>query len=309
MIAVFGANGFIGKHVTRELVASGRPVTAVARQLDDDVRGDLVRPVLCDLRDLDVVTEALAGVDTVIQLMGSSTPAQGNTGAVEKIRNDVIPQVDFLTRCADAGVRRVVFISSGGTIYGEVEGMEPVGEDTPTNPISAHGVTKLMVEQFIRLHGHLHGLEYVILRAANSFGPGQRFRRGQGLIPALLQRHAAGQPVTIFGDGSATRDFVYVDDLVDAIIRAANLPGQPQQVLNIGTGIHRSILEVVRTIERISGEAFTIEFAPERGVDVHSIALDITRARDVLGWAPTTDFEEGLARTLDAARVAEAAAR
>jgi UDP-glucose 4-epimerase len=164
-----------------------------------------------------------------------------------------------------------------------------------------------MVEQFIRLHSHLHGLEYVILRAANPFGPGQRFRRGQGLIPALLKRHAAGQPITIFGDGSATRDYIYIDDLVEATIRAATLPGPQQQVLNIGTGIHRSVLEVVRTIERITGVEFKIEYAPQREADVDSIALDIRRARDVLGWSPSTNFIDGLTRTCDA-RDAEAAA-
>jgi UDP-glucose 4-epimerase len=300
VIAVFGANGFIGKHVTRSLVGAGRPVVAVGRTIDADLRHGLVRAVECDLRDLDRVTEALAGVDTVIQLMGTSTPAQGNERAAENIRNDVIPHVEFLTRCTEVGVRRVVFMSSGGTIYGQVATADPVGEDTPADPISSHGATKLMVEQFIRLHGHLHDLEYVILRAANPFGPGQRFRRGQGLIPALLQRHAAGEPITIFGDGSATRDYIYIDDLVDATIRAATLPGPQQLVLNVGTGVHRSVLDVVRAIERISGIEFVVEHAPHREADVGSIALDITRAREVLGWTPTTDFEDGLARTLAA---------
>lgn len=300
MIAVFGANGFMGKHVTRALAASGQPVTAVARHLDDDVRGDLVNAVECDLRDYQGVTEALRDVDTVIQLMGSSTPAHDRPRAAEHIRQDVIPHVEFVTRCVDAGVRRVVFMSSGGTVYGQVEGSGLVGEDTPTYPISSHGVTKLMIEHFIRLHGHLQGLEYMILRVSNSFGPGQRFRRGQGLIPALLERHAAGQPITIFGDGSATRDYIYIDDLVDATVRAATVPGPQQQVLNVGSGTHRSIMEVVRAIERISGVEFAIEFVPPRQTDVGSIALDITRAREVLDWTPKMDFEEGLARTMSA---------
>src|SRR5690606_29266876 len=138
-----------------------------------------------------------------------------------------------LRECVSVGVRRFVFLSSGGSVYGPVPGDRTIPETHPTNPISSHGVTKLMMEHFIRLHSHLDDLEHVILRVANPYGPGQIVKTGQGLIPALLQRHAKGLPVTVYGDGSAARDYVYIDDVVDAIVRAINITDHQQLTVNI----------------------------------------------------------------------------
>src|SRR5688572_15493716 len=158
MIGVFGANGFIGKHVTRHLVSTGRDVLAVARSFDTEMETCGAHLFQGDLRDSAAMDRALAEVDTVVQLMGTSTPAQGNARSTEHIDNDVIPHVDFLNRCVAAGVERFVFASSGGTVYGPTQPGALTSEAAPTNPISSHGVTKLMVEHFIKLHGHLDGL-------------------------------------------------------------------------------------------------------------------------------------------------------
>jgi len=298
LIGVFGANGFIGKHVVRGLAGDGADVVAVARRFDDDVRVLPVRVATGDLRDSDAMSKALVGVETVIQLMASSTPAQGNARTAEDIQHNVIPHVEFLNLCADMGVQRFVFASSGGTVYGPVDPDFPVPETAATHPICSHGVTKLMVEQFIRLHAHLDGLDFAVLRVANPYGPGQVFRNGQGLIPALLGRHAAGLPVRVFGDGSAARDYVYIDDVVSAVRAATYAEGPLRQVFNIGTGVPRSVAEVIAAIEEVAGITFDIEHVPARASDVPAIALDASLALCQLGWTPTVDFHEGLARTI-----------
>lgn len=298
MIAVLGANGFIGKHLTRSLLASGCDVEAVARTFDDDMLELGVTRVCGDLRDEETMEKALVGADTVVQLMSSSTPALGNAHATDDIDANVIPHVRFLDQCIAAGVGRFIFASSGGTVYGPVPGDVLVAESTTTNPICSHGVTKLMVEHFIRLNAHLHGIDYVIARIANVYGPGQVFRNGQGLIPALLQRHECGDSITILGDGSATRDYVYIDDVVAALTAAIEAPGRQELIVNIGTGTRRSILEVVRSLEKVAGIEFNIEHRPARPTDVQSIALDASRAREALRWEPKVAFDDGLSRTV-----------
>jgi UDP-glucose 4-epimerase len=298
MIGVFGANGFIGQHVVRRLAADGHEVTAIARRFDADMDASGVRTVAGDLRDRSAMRYALQGADTVVQLMGTSTPAQGISRSTQDIQDNVIPHVAFLQECVDVGVRRFVFISSGGAVYGPVPRDRAIPETHPTNPISSHGVTKLMVEHFIRLHSHLDDLDHVILRVANPYGPGQVVKAGQGLIPALLDRHERGLPITVYGDGSAARDYVYIDDVVDAIVRAVQVPDHQQLTVNVGSGRRRTVLEVIRSLEQVAGATFMIDKLPARATDVESIALDITRARELLGWSPRVDFLDGLRRTV-----------
>ncbi len=299
MIGVFGANGFIGKHVTRDLAAAGHDVVAVARQFDPEVEQQQgVRCLRGDLRNAQEMDDALVDVGTVVQLMATSTPAEGNARSTEHIDHDVIPHVDFLNRCVASGVRRFVFASSGGTVYGPTTQDRPTPETAATNPISSHGVTKLVVEHFIRLHGHLDGLEFVILRIANPFGPGQVFRRGQGLVPALMERYEQGRPITVYGDGSAARDYLYIDDLVRAVRLSVEHDSPESLVLNVGSGVSHSVLEVIRSIEEVAGITFDITYAPAREADVASVALDIGEIGRKLGWKPEIDLVEGLRRTL-----------
>ncbi len=301
MIGVFGANGFIGRHVTRHFVEAGYDVTAVGRSFEPDLVRLATRTFQSDLRDVSAMRAALDSVETVVQLIGTSTPAQGNSRSTEHIENDVLPHVAFLDQCVAAGVRRFVFASSGGTVYGPTSPHELTPESAPTNPISSHGVTKLTVEHFIKLHGHLDGLEYLILRIANPYGPGQVYRRGQGLVPALMDRYRAGMPITIYGDGSAARDYLYISDLVRAVDASVRYDGHPQAVLNVGTGERRTVLEMVRAIEDILDIEFQIGFAPARETDVGSIALDIAQIGHMLGWKPEVSFRTGLSVTLSTA--------
>jgi UDP-glucose 4-epimerase len=244
------------------------------------------------------MASTLQDVETVIQLVSTSSPGLRNDHAIADIQENVIPHVEFLQSCVQVGVKRYIFLSSGGTIYGP-GAPTPTPESCPTNPINSHGLTKLVVEKYIQMHGRIDGLEYVILRVANPFGPGQVFRKGQGLIPAILDRWNHGLPIRIFGNGLAKRDYIYVDDLVDAIEAAVTLPDAPQLVLNIGSGEVRSVIEVIEAIEAAVGQRFERDYVEARSTDVDIASLDIFRAKQELGWAPRTDFREGIARTVN----------
>ena len=300
MIGVYGANGFIGRHILRRLAQNGVPIRAVSRRFDAPFTGQFgkeVEFIEADLRLPFDMASTLQDIDTVIQLVSTSSPGMKNDHTIADIEENVIPHVQFLRSCVQAGVKRYIFISSGGTVYGP-DVRVPTIETSPTNPISSHGLTKLVVEKYIQMHGHVDGLEYVILRVANPYGPGQEFRKGQGLIPAILDHWRKNIPVKIYGTGKALRDYLYIDDLTDAIQLATLLPGAPQLIVNVGSGEVHSVIEVIEAIEAATHHQFKREYIAARTTDVDVASLDITLARKALNWIPKTSFHEGIRMTV-----------
>ena len=302
MIGIYGSNGFIGRHLVRRLAMLGLPVRAISRRHDQHFVSSIQGPVeflTGNFGDPLAMAASLQDIDTVVQLISTSSPGLKNEHAVADIQENVIPHIAFLRSCVQAGVKRYVFLSSGGTIYGP-EASTPTPESTATNPICSHGLTKLCIEKYIQMHAHVDGLEYAILRLANAYGPGQEFRKGQGLIPAILDRYRRNLPVRILGDGEARRDYVYIDDVIDAIVAVLKLQSVPRLVLNVGSGVTHSVLDVVAAVEVATGHVFAREYLDARGSDVEVSSLDISLARSVLGWSPHTEFEEGVKRTVAA---------
>lgn len=302
MIGIYGSNGFIGRHLVRRLGEQGVAVRAVSRRHDDDFCASIpsqVEFVQADLGDSLAMAASLQDVETVVQLVSTSSPGLRNDHSIADIEDNVLPHVAFLRNCVQAGVRRYVFLSSGGTVYGPAAPV-PTPESSATDPICSHGLTKLMVEKYVRMHGHVDNLDYLVLRLANPFGPGQEFRKGQGLVPAVLERYRKGLPVRIFGDGRARRDYVYIDDVIDALVSALGTDRASGQVINIGSGQARSVIEVIETIASITGHPILREYIGDRRTDVDVSELDISRARSLLDWTPRTPFRTGLERTIAA---------
>lgn len=303
MIGLFGATGFIGANLARRLIASNEQLRLVSRRIDANFISEFGASaglVEANLLDPSEMSSSLVGIDTVVQLIGTSSPGFENKNIVADIRDNVIRQIEFLELCANAGVRRFIFVSSGGAIYGP-NAPVPTSEDIPCAPINSHGLTKLTVENYLRMYGALGRLEYIILRVSNLFGPGQKFRRGQGLVPAILERYRRNMPVRIFGDGGARRDYLFIDDLIDAIERAIRLPDGATATINVGRGESRSVLEVIEAIEAATGRALEKQFLPARATDIAESRLNIERARALLGWMPATDFQSGIQKTVVAA--------
>jgi UDP-glucose 4-epimerase len=299
MIGVYGAGGFIGRTLVSRLALTGVGARAVVRSAE--VASELaglpgIEWITADLSDARAVEKSLDGIHTVVHLMSTSSPRLGSRSEVEDVLENVVPHVAFLKWAGVRGVRRVVFISSGGAVYGPRETM-PITEDAPARPVSSYGLTKLVTEQYVHMLSVAHGMEYAVLRVANAFGPGQRFQRGQGLIPAILARVAAGLPVEIHGDGRMTRDYVYIEDVVDAIFAAASVERPLRDVINVGSGVGRSVLDVVATIESVLGRPIPRAFVAGSPTDVSHNVLAIERARALLGWEPSTTFSEGIAAT------------
>jgi UDP-glucose 4-epimerase len=293
---VMGAGGFIGLNLCGALVNAGASVHGYGRSVAFPDALPPIRWTTAESGDSAAVARALKGVQVVFHLLGGSIPAIAERHPVDDLRTNATTSVELLELCRAAGVRRIVFISSGGTVYG-VPRRLPIAEDHPTDPISAYGIHKLLVEKHLGLQAHRHGLQSVVLRAANPYGPFQSPERGQGVIAALIARRLAHQPVEIWGDGRVVRDFLHVDDLVEAMLRAASYDG-PHRVLNVGSGVGRSILEVVASIDTILGlEGAEILHKPGRDVDVPANVLDVSLIHREFGWMARTDWHQGLRRT------------
>ncbi|WP_438858433.1 NAD-dependent epimerase/dehydratase family protein [Achromobacter spanius] len=293
--AVLGAGGFLGTNLCRELQPRVASVRAFGRRKSFPSALIGVEWIPGDFTEPTSVATAISGCDTVFHLVNATTPASANIDKLADLQSNVAPTLRLLEACREAGVKRVIFISSGGTIYG-LPKQVPTPESAPTDPITAYGISKLAIEKYLGLYEYLHGLQYRVLRVANPFGPYQTALKSQGVIAAFMHQCASHEPIHIWGDGSSVRDYVYVTDVVDAMLAAAQHQG-PSRVFNIGGGQGRSLLDILDVIKRVSGTTPEIQFSPSRSVDIPRSILDISLASQELGWTPQTTFDEGMQRT------------
>ena len=292
---VIGGCGFIGSHVVDTLLAKGQEVRVLDR------RAEMFRPpvpgveyVMCDLADTAQIYEALAGVDAVVHLASTTVPATSNLDPVGDISGNLISMVRLLEVMRQAGVRKMVYLSSGGTVYG-VPQSDPVREDHPLNPISSYGIVKVAIENYLFMEHRLHGLDYVALRASNPYGPRQGHTGIQGLIGTHLWRLARQEQIEVWGDGSVVRDFIHVQDLAELCHRA--LVSGVTGSFNAGSGEGASVAEVVEMICNTVGGDVTPLYKPGRNFDVPRVVLDVSKAERELGWHKTRALPQGIADT------------
>lgn len=294
---VTGGAGFIGVHLAHALVGSHFDVTIFDRTpAQIGALADCpVRVVTEDLANRHAVQEALRGVDVVYHLAWSGIPSSSNLSIRANTGNNLLSTLDLLDECRNAAVKRVVFMSSGGAIYGQAQQL-PIPEHHPTAPISAYGAAKLSVEAYLHVYGHLYDLNYISLRPSVPFGEWQNSGRGQGAVNVFLRNVYCGRPIVVWGNGDIVRDFFYVGDLARACLLAANTD-VAAGVYNIGGGVPITLRELIEMIRYVTGRAVPVIHAPARGFDPPSIVLDISKARCMLGWTPRVPIVDAIART------------
>ena len=294
---VIGGNGFIGSHLVDELLNQGWEVVVLdfqERRYDPIptslhfVRGDLNQTYL--------VREALTGIDIVFHLAWATIHETSNQDPAADVTANLIPSIQLFENCRLMGVRRIVFISSGGTVYGPAQAL-PIAETHPQNPINGYGITKLAVEKYLQMFYHLHGLEYAILRPSVPYGPRQNPLGRQGAVAVFLYRIAHGLPITLWGDGSVTRDYFFISDLVQALITATVQNLGQERIFNIGGPEEISLLQLVKHIENTIEKKANLEYLPARKFDASHIVLDTSLAKKILNWQPNVDIKEGLEKT------------
>ncbi|HDS16249.1 MAG TPA: NAD-dependent epimerase/dehydratase family protein [Proteobacteria bacterium] len=296
---VLGGAGFIGSHAVEALLAAGHQVRILERPACSLVNiaavRDRVEVFFGDFTVRRELTAALSGIDLVLHMAGTVLPASSNLDPLFDIQSNLMGTVTLLEEAVRNGVKKVVFASSGGTVYG-VAGSLPLVEEAPTEPLSSYGIVKLATEKYLKLFQHLYGLDYTILRIANPYGERQRIDGAQGAVAVFLGRLKRRQAIEIWGDGEIARDYLYISDLSAAILKACE-KNISKGLFNIGGGRPWTLNEVLAELEIVSGRRAEVIYKPSRACDTPLNWLDCTRARQELDWEAQVDFREGLRRT------------
>jgi len=296
---ILGGAGFLGSHLTEALVAEGQAVRVFDRANVDlrnleGLAGDWEYQGGDFLNESDQI-RALVGVKTVFHLVSTTIPATSSLNPVYDVETNLAATLRLLDLARKGGVERVVFLSSGGTVYGKPVRL-PLDETHPTDPMVSYGVVKLAIEKYLELYRQLHGLSCRVIRLSNPYGPRQETAGAQGAASVFLQRVQAGHPLEIWGDGSVVRDYLYVTDAVQGILAAHHHRGGGG-LYNIGSGEGTSLADLIEAIRQVTGRKVQVLHRPARAFDVPANVLDVSRAARELGWRPEVSLEEGLRRT------------
>lgn len=300
-----GGGGFIGRNLLDALRRAGAPVRCLelkkAAWMDDSldlVEGDFTVP--------QVVDRAMEGCDAVVHLASTVLPQSSNESPEYDISTNLVGGVRLIQCAVKRKVRKLLFISSGGTVYGKTDG-RPIKETHPCNPLCSYGIVKLAVEKYLALADRLYGLDYCSVRLSNPYGRYQRGDVSQGAIAVFCHRALHGLPIEIWGDGSVSRDFIYIDDVVAALLKALGSTAKLGE-LNVGTGHAASVNDIVSLIRAQAGKALNVTYKPARDFDVPKSCLDVSKAERLLGWKPGTALQDGIRETLrwQAAEMAKA---
>lgn len=287
---VLGANGFIGKHLVNALVDLGCSVLAYGRHFEQDTIAnvDYITGDFCTEKRW---SELLTDVQVCYHLISTTVPKSSNDDPIADVEGNVIGTLNFLEAARKKNIR-IVFASSGGTVYGKINS-DIISEDHATQPLCSYGITKLTIEKYLQLYYELYGLRSIVLRIANPYGEGQNPKAIQGAIAVFMGRVLRGHSIDIWGDGSVVRDYIYIQDVVRAMIAAAEYGGR-LTVFNIGSGKGVSLLALLTMIEQTTEKKADIVFHPARGFDVPRNVLDITLATQELKWQPQVSMMDGL---------------
>lgn len=292
-ILVLGGTGFIGSHIVDELLNNGHHVRVIDRTLKFRQSNfpNQIEYIQADFGDSLVMLEALIGIDLVVHLVSSTVPGTSNLNPVADIQTNLINSVNLFKAMNQSNVKRIIYFSSGGTVYGNPKNT-PISEDAPTHPICSYGITKLAIENYLYMFQVLYGLQPVILRVSNPYGPRQGHLGSQGVIGTFLKQVMQGQAIKIWGNGSVIRDYIYIADVVSACTAVIN--SEITGVFNIGSGEVHSLVDIVSEIEMCTGKRANIIFESKRGFDVKKIILDTSLAQEKFNWLPKHSLKDGM---------------
>lgn len=297
-VCVLGAGGFLGKTLLHQQSMPFRCLVRNIASIESHVGLNKAEWVCGDFLDENALRDALRGCSSIVHLVSSTLPATADANPYLNIHDNLLGTIKLLDIAVEMGIKKIVFLSSGGTVYGRVSEV-PISEVTPANPISAYGIGKLAIEHHMQLYQALYGLRCVILRVSNPYGIFQSASKMQGVIPIFVRKALAHETIHIWGDGSVVRDYIHADDVACAITRSL-LSSSFSGVVNIGSGEGYSLIDIITIIEDLVGYKLNVEFNDARSLDVPINILGIERARHELGWMPKIDLGRGISALINA---------
>lgn len=296
---IFGGGGFIGSAIVDRLLLDGHEIRIFERPRVEPYRpfdkNELVKWFTGDMLSAHDVSHAIDNMDVVLHLVSFTLPKSSNDDLIYDVQTNLVATIQLLNAMVAQKISKIVFISSGGTVYG-VPKYLPIDEKHPTDPLVSYGITKLAIEKYLLMFQSLYGIKANILRVANPFGQRQRVETAQGAVTTFLHRALQGQPIEIWGDGTATRDYIYISDVANAFANAVKYSG-PYSVFNISSGIGTSLNELVRILDNVLGRSIACRYLEGRPFDVPVSILSNTLAKNELGWIPQVTLQDGIAWT------------
>jgi UDP-glucose 4-epimerase len=297
---ILGGGGFIGSHIADRLIGIGchvrifeRPRVLPYRKF---FKNEKVEWIAGDFQSMADIESSVKETDVIFHLISTTLPKNSNDDLVYDVESNLIGTIKLLNAAIKNNIRKVLFISSGGTVYGTPKEI-PISESHPTNPLVSYGICKLAIEKYLNFFYSKYGLEYSVLRVSNPFGARQRIDTAQGAVKVFLHKAIAGEVIDVWGNGDIVRDYIYIEDVVDAFIKALDYTGE-YKIFNIGMGQGISINDLIKAIETLLHKKVEKRYLPGRDFDVPVNVLDTRRAREILGWNPRYSFQDGLAITL-----------
>lgn len=299
-VLVLGGSGFLGSHIVDTFLREKHDVTVYDLYPERFRRSPKgIKFVTGDFGNVGALDELIAtGFDAVIHCVSTTTPKSSNESPEFDIQSNVIGTLNLLDICARREkTGKLVFLSSGGTVYGDIGNLDLVDETHAVRPMCSYGVSKLAIEHYLEVYKHLRGLNYIALRLSNPYGERQSPLRALGALTVFLHRTLKHQNVEVWGDGSVTRDFIYVGDVADAVYRATVNP--ISGTFNVGTGVGLSLHDILHHITRAVGIEPSVTWLASRSFDVPKIVLDATKLRQATEWKCLTTLQDGISITAD----------
>lgn len=300
-IVLLGGAGFIGYHLSK-LLSKNAEVIVISRRLPSSKdRLDGVSYQQGDCGSSEVLKQVIRPGDYVVFLAYSSVPKTSFDDPLLDIQENLPLAINLLTVLREVPIQRLLYVSSGGTVYGHTGSMCPLSEDHPTNPISPYGITKLSIEKYCQMYCRIFGVPVVIARPSNPFGPQQIPFRGQGFVATAVAKILLREEISIFGENGTIRDYLYIDDLASAMALLLRANVAVGSIYNIGASVGMNNVEVLTSIAEVMGLAFSdlhINYLPIRGFDANYNVLATDKLKE-LGWHPSVGFRVGLSRTVE----------
>lgn len=292
-ILILGSNGFIGKNLVSHLERQNIDLILFDRNNTPEYSSHNKKCISGDFSDTQLLEAIFLynKITHVVHLISTTLPKSSNENKTYDISSNVIQTIKLLDLCVKHKIKKFIFMSSGGAIYG-IPKYTPIDEEHPTNPICSYGIGKLAIEKYLYLYQHLYNLNYCSIRAANPYGPGQDHFKGQGIIGNIIHKIKNHQPIEIWGDGSVVRDYLDVNDLSELIIQMIN--SNSVGVFNAGSGIGTSINELLHIIKNISHANPLVFYKEKRDFDVSTVILNSSSAKNAFKWDTKIDLATGI---------------
>lgn len=295
-ILVTGGLGFIGTNLCNALLAEGHCIRIIDRENPLHALNSKCEVIKVDFTSIDSYEYILRDIDTVYHLISTTVPGTSNKDKEFDITSNVCGTLKLLDACVKNEVKKVIFLSSGGTVYGQGKNRANLESDA-TNPICSYGIQKLTIEKYLYLYQQVYHLDYQVVRLSNPYGVTQHTKNGQGVIPIFIEKIKKQEAIEIWGNEQITRDYIHIDDTIRALVKLVYYKGD-KKILNLGTGVGTSLIEIIQIIENELDIKANIKVLPSRGIDVQYNVLDIEEIKKELSWEPKINIETGIQHIL-----------